>query len=278
MPPVPPRRGRRRLLLLALVLATAGAGPLAASGPLAAPGDARAVAGNAGRTVAIVARGTSHPLGSGVWIGEGRVLTCMHVTRIHPQLPRRHAPGDLEVVFDLRPGEEGRRHAVTSFLWTSEHLDVALLGIAPRPDLPAVAVRTTPLARGRLLYAVHHGGAGPQQRSAPFEVLFPYDLGADALAQLPPRVRASYVQAGAAWQLRGPRWGHHPTLGVAFAAPPGSSGAPVFDALTHELVGIVYAGSPARDPDPWVDHGAVVPIAAVLADLPTDLRADPAPR
>ncbi|MCA9316954.1 MAG: hypothetical protein KDB73_15815, partial [Planctomycetes bacterium] len=128
---------------------------------------------------------------------------------------------------------------------------------------------TVPLAHasvreGQTLYVAHHARGAPLEVTRPTRVLFPYRIASGLATALLPSARASYRPQGDDLVFEGPRWGFHPTIGLAFDAPPGSSGAPVFDAVTHELVGIVYAHSRyRRSRDPWLSHGAALPVEAL---------------
>ena len=217
---------------------------------------------NAEATTAIFLRGERRPIGTGVLVSANEVLTCLHVTRVHAQLPERIDPTHLEVAFAWRGIDDpSPRVPVKAYRDIGEDLDATMLVLARPVSKAPVPLARTSVREGQTLYVAHHARGAPLEVTRPTRVLFPYRIAHELIEALPPNVRASYRPRGDDLVFEGPRWGFHPTIGLAFDAPPGSSGAPVFDAATHELVGIVYAHSRyRRSRDPWLSHGAALPV------------------
>lgn len=220
-------------------------------------------------TTAIFLRGERRPIGTGVLVSASEVLTCLHVTRVHAELPERIDPTLLEVAFAWKGVEDPTpRVPVQAYRDIGEDLDATMLVLARPVSKAPVPLARASVREGQTLYVAHHARGAPLEVTRPTRVLFPYRIAHELIKALPPNVRASYRPRGGDLVFEGPRWGYHPTIGIAFDAPPGSSGAPVFDAVTHELVGIVYAHSRhRRSPDPWRSHGAVVPIEVLEAKI-----------
>ena len=243
-----------------LLLGTAALAPASRSDPHDATATLRER--NAEATSAIFLRGERMPIGTGVLVSANEVLTCLHVTRVHAELPERVDPTTLEVAFAWRGVEDPTpRVPVIAYCDFGPDLDATVLVLASPVPQATVPLAHASVREGQTLYVAHHARGAPLEVTRPTRVLFPYRIASGLATALLPSARASYRPQGDDLVFEGPRWGFHPTIGLLFDAPPGSSGAPVFDAATHELVGIVYAHSRyRRSHDPWLSHGAALPI------------------
>ncbi|MGE0193934.1 MAG: serine protease [Planctomycetota bacterium] len=259
--PLPARRSEVLPRLVAVLLVgTAAIAPASRSD--ARDAAARLRERNVDATAAIFRQGERRPIGTGVLVAADQVLTCLHVTRVYAELPERVQATTLEVAFAWTGSDSSSpRVPVKAFRDLGPDLDATVLVLAaPVPQAPVPLARAS-VHEGQTVYVAHHAHGAPLDVTTPRRVLFPYRVTSDPASALPPNARASYRPQGDDLVFEGPRWGFHPTIGLAFDAPPGSSGAPVFDAVTHELVGIVYAHSRhRRSPDPWLSHGAALPI------------------
>ncbi|MEZ6008559.1 MAG: serine protease [Planctomycetota bacterium] len=261
-PRLPPVRCSRVLQRIAAVLLV-GTAAIAPAPRLNALEDALALRDrNLQATAALFLRGESTPLGTGVLVASDEVLTCEHVTRVHAELPERVDPTQLEVAFAWHGADDASpRVPVIAYRDLGPDLDATVLLLASPVLQAPVPIVHASAHEGQTLYIAHHARGAPLEVTRPTRVLFPYRISSEMARALPSRVRTSYRPHGEDFVFEGPRWGFHPTIGLAFDAPPGSSGAPVFDAATHELVGIVYAHSRyRRSRDPWLSHGAALPV------------------
>jgi hypothetical protein len=250
------------------------------------------------RGTVAVARGASGArVGSGVLIARDLVLTCRHLTEKSGGSRPRRAATDLEVQIQ-HAGEGGtlefRTYPVLEYAHTSDRLDLCILrldadehGCLPEPD----RVRRLSLQRvapGGAIFVVHHPLGKRLQIADGGHAVFPFCVTADELAAIVARTRASARSGpegerlareillsyrstdGRVFRNFSRRWAGQPVLGADCMTMDGSSGAPVYDKQTHELVGIVFAGvdqARASIPSYWEHHEAILPAAAILEEL-----------
>ena len=261
--------------------------------------DYKRICANADGTVAIARRSSHRRFGSGVLLAPDLVLTCRHCTHVQSRSAKRRAPDELEVQLQIQAAEAGqpavmRHYPVRAYLHTSEVHDLCVLRIGPDEDgaLPEAArVRTLspdPVPLDAPIYVIHHPKGETLRIADDARVLFPYvatraDIalleercgreahGPEHLDELVEELRSSYrcVEDGT-FRNESVRWARQPTLGTNCMTFDGSSGAPVYDKRTHALIGVLFAGADqtrARIPSTWQHHEAVLPAAAILADL-----------
>ena len=231
---------------------------------------------------AVVVRGAVQ--GTGFLVGRDEFLTCRHC--IQDIEGTTQAATALTIRLDYtKEASPFERYAVRHIERISERHDLAVLRLAPDPHgrLPA-ADRVLRVATGRArlhtpVYIWSHALGKPLTIADGGYVSFPHVATARELHQVERRLRrelqfpraaiadmrSSYQpMAGGRFELISPIWANQPILGIEARVEHGSSGAPVIDKHTHEVIGMLFAG-PDRGPHPaassWHAHDAVLPAA-----------------
>ncbi len=224
---------------------------------------------------------------SGFLIKPDLIATCRHC--IEDQGSQRPVPpSDLYVRFDHLAGDmPGRAYPVLDIAYVSKKHDFALLRIGPDDDdsLPAASsVLRLAAERTKLdtpVYIWSHDLGRPMTLADGGSVLFPHRATPRELLRIENRLRAELKRAGAviadvqraygratggSHHLISPIWARQPIHGIEARVDHGSSGAPVIDKQTHEVIGMLFAG-PDRGPHPadssWHEHQAVLPAAVI---------------
>ncbi len=222
-------------------------------------------------------------LGGGFLIAVDRLVTCRH--GIQDALgTRTYGAKDLYIRLGfMSTSAPYETYPVLAIERISEHHDLAVLRLGPGKsgELPAkdrvlrLAKHRTPLHTP--VYVWNHALGKPLTIADGGRVLFPHRATERELFRIEQRLRRELQYPSLAIQdmrdsyrpeaddrhrLISPIWANQPILGIDSRLDHGSSGAPVFDKHTHEVIGMLFAG-PDRGPHPapssWHAHQAVLP-------------------
>lgn len=242
--------------------------------------------------VGIAMRGRP-PIGSGVVIGKGLVLTCNHV--VDGLIPQQ-----LDVLFNYDGPDQGQRVAVKSLLVKGspfpaggKDLDFALLEInQPEGEASYPVLFSPSLKEFEAVYVIGHPDSRPKTVHDNAFVLFPFEATEGDLARFRLRICAetdgepdqaaelerfhrNYRRpSGADLPLfrlfSDEKWGQQPTVAVDADTFHGNSGGPAFLRVNGGLVGLLYAGQPDSEKAyaaGWRRHEGIIPISAIIEQL-----------
>lgn len=245
--------------------------------------------------VGIATRDDSRLICSGVAIAPKLVLTARHCLKMV-------VPQELDVWLDYEAGQAGpsatvrveRRVAEGDKLETGDSFDYVVLELAQEvPPFGGTTVvqclSEARLRRDQPIYVVGHPAGSPRTIHDNAWVLFPFATTGAGLAELLMLVEAEFRESkdrerwiqqfrdsyrpdasGELFLNFSRRFGRQPIVAAEADTFHGNSGAPVFDRMTHSVVGIVVAGE-EDSPDPWQPgwrrHEAIIPASQIIADL-----------
>jgi V8-like Glu-specific endopeptidase len=252
-----------------------------------------------------VRRGLWDPIGSGVLIGDGLVLTCNHVVD-------GQQPADLQIWFDFNGGAGGfaplDAFPVTQIVFQGKApeagrppLDFALLRLGPNEKgekaetkYPRPTISTHHVHRDDAIYVVGFPDRKPRTVHDNAFVLFPFlasereyvDLrmyvcaetqnSPDRTAELELFIK-SYVlnKLKNLYEYYSGRW-NCPTISADCDTYQGNSGSGAYDRLGSKLIGLLMGGDRdgggRRLTPGWRHHEDILPIAAVIDQLDANLK------